>query len=370
MRVCRSGTLGRLFRGGLIGLIVAALSGGAHRGSAKEVDSPGVEAPAYQAAQSAQAPTGGPALESDRLSDQDKAEIAVVLALKAADGDTVWPGFAAAGIPLILYNARFEFLTGAPELPAGWEAVGGDKVGGRPYGRRAAQNPQAFASKAGEAWAGNCPTLAAMNAQGPFRFGPDLHAVIVLHEMFHAFEAGQAPERFKRAMDAYKSESRYPFADKEFAAAWAEEGSLLARALRAAASAEARGLARKFLEVRRARRAVAGLEAGTLAFEREIEWLEGLAEYAEIRFYELAGRREIRKEEIRFGARLPFLLQGDFPRLESQLGAQKGDLRFYLSGMAQARLLDRLAPDWKTKTPLAEVYLEDLLGRAAADPAR
>ncbi len=311
-----------------------------------------------------------PALESDRLDPLDKSEIAVVLAVKGADGDAVWPGFAAAGIPIILYSARFEFLTGAPELPPGWTIVEGDAAGGIPYGRRLAKNPQAFAVEAGEVWAGSCPILVLMNAKGPFRFGRDFHAVMILHEMFHAFEAGQAPAKFKAAMDAYEAEARYPFADKEFAAAWAEEGSLLAEALKAPDDAACVRAARRFLETRRARRARAGLDAGTLAFERELEWLEGLAEYAEIRFYELAGRHGTEGWEIRFAPHLPFLLQNDFARLGKRLASEKGDLRFYVSGMAQARLLDRLAPDWKTKTPIAEVDFEDLIDKATTSSAR
>ena len=53
----------------------------------------------------------------------------------------------------------------------------------------------------------------------------------------------------------------------------------------------------------------------------------------------------------------------DISRLETQLGRQKGDLRFYLSGSAQARLLDRLSPGWKGEFVLAELYLEDALLR-------
>ncbi len=99
-------------------------------------------------------------------------------------------------------------------------------------------------------------------------------------------------------------------------------------------------------------------------YERELEWLEGLAKYAEVRFYELAASRAGQTGSIKFNPRLPFFLQWDFVRLEKQMGSQEGDLRFYLSGMAQARLLDRLSPGWKTRTALGKVYLEDIL-RAA-----
>ena len=48
------------------------------------------------------------------------------------------------------------------------------------------------------------------------------------------------------------------------------------------------------------------------------------------------------------------------------MSAQDGDLRFCLSGMAQARLLDRLSPEWKSGTLLGKVYLEDMLRSAAS----
>jgi hypothetical protein len=68
-----------------------------------------------------------------------------------------------------------------------------------------------------------------------------------------------------------------------------------------------------------------------------------------MRFYELAAARGA--QEPAFAAYKPGqpFLTWDFVRLEKQLGAQEGDLRFYLSGMAQARLLDRLAPEWKVR---------------------
>jgi hypothetical protein len=105
----------------------------------------------------------------------------------------------------------------------------------------------------------------------------------------------------------------------------------------------------------------AALGSDFLAFERELEWLEGLAKYAEIKFYEIAASRSREAPYGRYGAVLPFPLQWDFVRLEKTLGAQDGDLRFYLSGLAQARLLDRLSPQWKARAMQEDVYLEDLL---------
>ena len=45
-------------------------------------------------------------------------------------------------------------------------------------------------------------------------------------------------------------------------------------------------------------------------------------------------------------------------------GAHARDNRFYYTGMAQSFLLDRLAPDWKTKAMAPGVFLDDLLRQA------
>jgi hypothetical protein len=41
-----------------------------------------------------------------------------------------------------------------------------------------------------------------------------------------------------------------------------------------------------------------------------------------------------------------------------------GDIRFYYSGLAQAAILDRLAPEWRTRILAEDVWLEDLLNDA------
>ncbi len=304
-----------------------------------------------------------------KLSASDKSEIATAMDLKTTLGDKIWPGFDSASIPIVLYDSSFEFLTGAAEPPAPWEKVAGDALGERPYFRRPAADPQSFAVKVDSGWAGSVSTLASMNAKNPIKLTPDLHVVIILHEMFHAFQAMEAPERFAAAQNSYKAESGYPYGDKDFAAAWTAEGAALAGALKAKDDLDAAAFARKFIEARDSRRGKARLEIAQLEFERAIEWLEGMAEYAEIAFYQLAAGRSGLETGILFGARIPWLLQWDFTRLEKQLGSEKGDLRFYVSGMAQAFLLDRLDPNWKALAALDTFTLEDQLRRVVLSPA-
>jgi hypothetical protein len=318
-------------------------------------------APAAPQARSAIPPPDQPALSA-----QDKTEIAEVLRLKAETGDRVWPGLAAADLPIILFNARYEFLVGMANPPSPWEILGDQSIQSRPVARRPAVNPQNFAVKVGAAYAGCAAVLELMNSKNPMKFGPDFHTVLVLHEIFHAFQADQDNTRFDKALAVYKVEKNYPIEDKDMAAAWVAEGAALAGALKAPTTDEAVRGARKFLAIRDARRGAARLSPELADYERQLEWLEGLAKYAEIRFYELAASKANPAASIKFDPGLPFFLRWDFVRLEKQMGAQSGDLRFYLSGMAQARLLDRLSPEWKSRTALGRVYLEDLLRSAAS----
>jgi hypothetical protein len=297
------------------------------------------------------------------LSTTDKAELTEILRLKTDLGDQVWPGLGRIDIPIILYNESFEFLVGEAKPPSPWQVVKGDDFLGRPYYRRPAENPQAFAVTVGTLWAGSGGTLELMNRKIPFRLSREFHVVIMLHEVFHAFQATLAPQRFAKAMSVYKSEGRYPYKDLPFSAAWNSEGEALADGLKATEEAAIRGLAQKFLDIRDARRRQISLDPELNSYERELEWLEGLAKYAEVRFYELAASLTSEAAYANYRSGHPFW-PADLARLRRNLGLQEGDLRFYLSGLAQARLLDRLCPGWKAKAFEDKVNLEDSLGAA------
>jgi hypothetical protein len=306
------------------------------------------------------------AIAGNTLSAVDKVEAETALRLKKELGDSVWPGLAGADIPLVLYSEQFEFLLAAGQADSSWEKVEGDDFRGRPYFRREAQKPQAFALRVGSGWAASSPTLEYMNGRSPFKLKPDFHVVLILHEAFHAFQALRAPVRFSEALAVYKLAGSYPSEDAAFAAAWNAEGAALDEALEAPDDAGAAGWGRRFLQIRDGRRKAAALGSELIDYERQLEWLEGLAEYAEWRFYVLAAAQAPEADPVHFGPRLPPFLQWDFARLKRQLGAQEDDLRFYLSGEAQARLLDRLSPEWKSRIPLAKADLEEALREALA----
>ena len=306
------------------------------------------------------------ALDSEVLSPADKAGIAEVLRLKSELGDQVWPDLSRVDIPLVLFNDRYEFLIGEVDPPSPWQVVHGDDFSGRPYHRRLGANFQAFAVPVGTRWAGSLGTLEQMSSKTPFRLSRELHAMLMLHEVFHAFQATLVPQRFARAMSVYRSENRYPYKDPGFSAAWNSEGGALADALTALETTTISDLVRKFLDTREARRSQINLDSELISFEYELEWLEGLAKYAEVRFYELAASRASESAYASYRSDHP-LWPADLARLRRNLGGQGGDLRFYLSGVAQAMLLDRLRPGWKAKAFGEKSNLEDFL-RGAVTP--
>jgi hypothetical protein len=316
------------------------------------------------------------------LSEEDKAQLIETLRLKKLLGSSIWPGFGEAEIPLIQYNEQYEFLIGHPCPSVVWVSVKNDSFQENSYHRRTNTEPQAFAVPVGELWAGSLDTIGHMNRSmkeqikenvppeklTPAMFKmmeitPAYHIVALLHEAFHAFQATQELDRFLQAQRMYAFEKSYPFEDEAFKNAWNEEGSLLASAVR-----EQDALARlesieKFLEVRTKRRSTSSLSAELITFERELEWLEGLAKYVELQFAikgssmqeaESKGYRVVRNR-----------LQADYYYRIKNLGDLHGDLRFYLSGAAQAMILDKVSPGWKqTIMGRINIGLEDLLKTA------
>ncbi len=307
--------------------------------------------------------------DAPALTPGDKAELSEALRMQKTLGEEVWPGFARAEIAVILYNNRYDFLVGPGKALLPWLPVPNEQFGGEKYFRRNASKAQAFAVKLDGRWVASLTALDCMNHELPRKITRDFHVVAILHEMFHAYQATRSAKRFSKALGTYSAETAYPARDPEFAAGWDREGSLLAAALKAADRAAARRLSKEFLKARAARRAHVRLTSDLLAYERELEWLEGLGQYAEVRFYELAASHRDQPAYSKYRPGLPYW-QSHLFLLERRLSQQSGDLRCYLSGMAQARLLDRLDPDWKNTALRRGVYLENLLRESSAADER
>lgn len=316
--------------------------------------------------------------ESNRLNGEEKGALKEALRLQEEFGSLVWPGLNSSR-PIVLFNDRYEFLVRAFKAPSGWARVSGDVFLGEPYFRRTAEDPQAFAVRIDDFWAASLGTRDVMNRDFflgarsqlppllaplmPFKWASlskEHYAVCLLHEIFHAYQAEENPLRFSKANAVYAFETDYPFYEEKFVEAWDEEGSFLAEALEAKDDGELREWIERFLEARENRRRIFSLTPELVAFEQELEWLEGLAKYVEIKFFELAASSKETPESFRYNRGLPYWRM-EFKRIKGRLGHKDGDYRFYLSGMAQARLLDRLMMNWKDLLFRDDLSLEELL---------
>lgn len=339
----------------------------------------------------------GPA-QLDRLSPMDKARLSESLNLKSAVGEPVWPGWGKMDVPIVIWNRETEFLIGLPSPPQGWEAVPDDTFEGQIYYRRPADNPQNFAVRLGDApndvWAASMgakweadlflrekfqemlpPVLKQIMPYRLLILPSEVQITGVLHETFHVYQAQVASDRLSAAEAAQSREHAYFQADASMAEAWAAEAELLRSAVEAGTKAEMATLARQFLAQRKTRRAQANLAPNLVDFERQLEWEEGLAKYVELTVWR--GAREMSTWQP-----VPGLAEDGYfkayatfnQRWSQEMGVlvrssnEESTTRFYYTGMAQATLLDRLAPGWKAQAMQPDVWLEDLLAAAVAQP--
>ena len=317
--------------------------------------------------------------DSDSLTKDDLSQLREIFQLKHLFGNEVWPDFGDTEIPIVLFNELYEFSLGLKDIPEGWEPVKKNYSFGKSCYKRKKKDSQAFAVKIGNEWAGSLasrkymskdfvlkaraelpPVLAQLFPYWFLTFAKGEHAAFFLHEMFHAFQAIQVPNRFSEASKVYKFEKEYPFHNSIFKEAWNREGEILSSAIETKDNNLLFVKAAEFLKIRKSRRVSINLNDKQIRFEQELEWLEGLAKYIEIQFYKLAAISEEKSLNARYNPKLT-RWQDEFRRLRKSLGDQQGDFRFYLSGMAQAFILDRLHPGWKKRAFEEGVYLENLL---------
>ena len=336
-------------------------------------------------------PAGPAAL--DRLDALDKARLDEAVQLRHTLGDAVWEGWAAADIPLLVWNHEYAFLTGFAEAPAGWQETPGDTWNGQPYYRQAGGDPQNFATLIGDRWVASLATKweldqflmgqfrdmlpGPLEAVFPFRLllqPTEAHLSGLLHEAFHVYQAQVAPARLEAAEAAHALGDAYWAAeDASGSGAWGDEINLLAQALDADSDDEARNLAAQFLAAREARRA-AGLPAHLVTYEQELEWEEGLAKYVELAVWKAGGTTPGYVPVAALNADPDFHAYGTFDSRWSQemitlklQARQQGETRFYYTGMAQAFLLNRLRPGWQALALNDTATLEALLSEAVGN---
>ncbi|MCD6202235.1 MAG: hypothetical protein J7K46_10565 [Bacteroidales bacterium] len=315
----------------------------------------------------------------EQLPEEDIREAAYIFDLKETAG--IWPGFNTTQIPLILFNDKYEFILlqndhGKDTGPGGNRS----KAAEMSITRRLSSGPKAFAVRLNTRWAGSIGTKKQMNREMylgirnempavvghifPFfmiRISEDIHISGTIHEMFHAYQAVQNEEKFLLSERSYSLLKDYPYRDSIFNEYWDREGKLLYRALETKTRRELYMLADSFLTVRDKRRMFSGLSPEHELTEKRLEWLEGLAKYAEARSYILAAQKN--NSGVKFKKKNPYWKR-EQKQMLSRLGKTDYDNRFYHSGSAMAFLLDILYPEWKNEIMKDSVYPEDLIRRS------
>ena len=188
-----------------------------------------------------------------------------------------WPGFEPASIPAAVFDGSdtylFDFPPGLHPLPRGFRPLAGH-AGVLVF---AGQHPAVIGNRRVEMeglWVATAvPGLFASGRGRPFTLTET--AAVLIHEKFHVFQALRHPDWKPNDLVLFD----FPADTAEAVALRRMEVETLRRAVSAAADEEARGWARASLDVRRRR--LAALPARHARYEREVQRLEGLAEYVE-----------------------------------------------------------------------------------------
>src|SRR5450759_1778571 len=259
--------------------------------------------------------------------------LAVLTELDRISARPLWPGFEPRKVPVEIFDGGRTWLVRHPSPPEEFRPCSG---GG---------NVRVFEGRHASLRANTSITLAGVltataslegRAEGPRR-----QAGLLVHEIFHVFQARRHPKWGGNEVE----QLIYPSEDVEVLAERRLESTALRRALAADSRQPAAAWAARALASRRER--FDRLTDAAAAYERGTELKEGLARYAEAR---AAGD----------GASL--LPDAEFP-------PDGVRLRAYDSGAAIGLLLDRLDPAWKRRleekddTPLDELLREAVAGQ-------
>ena len=280
-------------------------------------------------------------------------------------GDRVWPGFTLGAQELVAYDGdRRQLLLGASGRPAGFSVV--PQAG---FGVLAHDGPLPEITRAPSpaVWLAGWPAVALPYAFVESDLTP--RPAKVFAPAFSAWEQRHFADSAEYDRLQFR---RYPVGDRFDLAAAELEDRLLADALRARDPADWRRLGQQFLAVRAQRRT--RLAPWVSRFEDLAEKFSGLpfyvadsyADYASVDPRFLASAADPAQWQ-----RWPQSERGvagalDLPLDLGSLGAE----RYQLTGLAEARLLDRLAgPTWRAASA-AGATLTGLLARAVAMPAK
>lgn len=298
--------------------------------------------------------------------------------LLTARAATVWPGWGRRVPPLLQRKGSCEYLIGHPRPPRGFARLTGIEVLGSPVyiasSGTSTPGPVASTWKVGSVWAAMVPTrgdfqraLDRALGSGAVRLSDTTYMRSLVHEAFHAHQltvTHATLPSFGSTLDERQAvDLLSPVGDVE--SLFAREGDALASALGASTIRAARNEAARFIALRAQRRDATSDPAALGAFERQLEWMEGTARYADLQLILLAGTRAYAPTKgVRYTPadlyRRTFLdgLAVRAPRPDGLRG------RWQDLGAAEGMLLDRLAVGWREAAVPGRRSLEELLHQA------
>jgi hypothetical protein len=323
-------------------------------------------------------------LKNTELDPIDIVHAAEAWNLLQQEGENVWPGWGATPPPLLLRKGEFDYLIGHPAPPEGFELLPDVSIQGESvyrYRGHLIPRPAATAWSVGDVWSVALPTYEEFRQAVRELLGPDAIELddvsfirSVTHEAFHAYQfvrvGGMAGlPQFVQAVEEEQVLERLA-QRTDLDGYHIALGEALRSGLEAETDAAARQSAARFLELRREWRA--GQPEQIAIFEKSIEWLEGLARYADTSLLRLAASSAFQARSL--------LVEQDvipaYPDADATWEAFMDQLsdptqipgglrdRYYAIGAGEAFLLDRLMPGWQPQALPAGVALEDLLAQA------
>ena len=239
----------------------------------------------------------------------------------------LWPGFEAGSYPIAIDDGKQTWLFRHPLPGAGFRrhqpAIGVYVLDGR--------HPLVTANSTTEIDGALTATVIANEKRTPREL-----AALVVHELFHAYQKQKHPRWSANEVDLFL----YPVDDPTNLAAQRLELSALQRGT--TSREDAACWAASALDIRKAR--LARLDASSGNYERATELNEGLASYVEHRAIGTSDAH-LAQQEV------------------SDPAAVRS--RSYLTGHLLARLLDRLAPNWKAELESDDTMaLDEILERS------
>lgn len=346
--------------------------------------------------------------ETEKLTASQKAYIAEYFNLQDELMSDIWPEYDEVKIPVIVYNEEYAFLVGMENPDSGWfkmpsnehrgdewNKVGNDDFYGETYYRQHLPDPDVtpenFTVKVGSEWVSTMQTreFAEVSFYNGFKseLPPGIDLIFpykifwnlimgeaesytsgLIHEAFHGFQGSISIERFSRAESMARLSNDYPWHLYKNSDGWSEEAKLLMKAFEAENDTDTFQFIREYVLVRDERRKEAELTEEMIEYEKNREWLEGLAKYTELKIglvadeapgYEPVGEIQELGDFNHYSKRDKYF-QNQLSEVPRAAG-RSGESRFYYGGMLQAMLLDRVYSDWKNEVFEEDIFLEDLL---------